>query len=150
MSTIKVCIVSSRGGHLTEIRALLPVNGGRPHFHVLNSQALLPAVMQGKTCFIAHSERDLKYFVNLWEAFAILHRERPQVILSAGAGPAVPFALVGHLLIRCRIVFNETITCVHRPSVTGRLMYWLAHDFFYQWRTLGWYFPRGRYGGALL
>lgn len=121
-----------------------------PHFYVLNDQALLPSDMQGRTYFIAHSERDWKFWLNLWEALRILWHERPYVILSTGAGPAVPFALVGRFLFGCRIVFIETITCIERPSLTGRIMYRLAHDFFYQWKTLERFFPKGRYGGALL
>lgn len=135
---------------MTEVRALLPAYGTRPHFYVLNDKALLPPDMQGITYFIAHSERDWKFLLNLWEAFRILLRERPQLILSTGAGPVVPFAIVGRYLFGCRIVFVETITCVHTPSITGRLMYRLAHDFFYQWESLGRFFPKGRYGGALL
>ena len=147
---MKICIVSSCGGHLTEVRCLLPAYAAHPHFYVLNDRVLLPPDMEGRTQFIVHSERDLKFFVNLWEAFTILRRERPTVILSTGAGPAVPFALVGRWLFGTRVIFVETITRVHRPSLTGRLMYRLAHDFYYQWRPLQKYFPKGHYGGVLI
>lgn len=135
---------------MTEVRALKPAFEAYEQFYVLNDHALLPADMTGRTYFIVHSERDWKFFLNLWEAFRILSRERPEIILSMGAGPAVPFALVGRFLFRCRIVFVETITRIHRPSLTGRIMYWLAHDFFYQWQSLAPYFPKAIYGGPLL
>lgn len=147
---LKICIVSSCGGHLTEVRALMAAYAGHPHFYVLNDHVLLPQDMQGRTRFIAHSERDWRFLLNLWEAYAILRRERPAVVLSTGAGPAVPFALVGRYLFGCRIVFIETITRLDRPSMTGRIMYRLAHDFFYQWESLARFFPKGRYGGLLL
>lgn len=104
----------------------------------------------GKTYFIAHSERDWKFFVNLWEAFRILLRERPDTILSTGAGPVVPFALVGRFLFGVKVVYVETITRVNSPSMTGKIMYRLAHDFFYQWKSLSPFFPKGKYGGPLL
>jgi beta-1,4-N-acetylglucosaminyltransferase len=147
---MKICIVSSCGGHLTEVRSLRQAYESHPHFYVLNDKAILPPEMQGKTYFIAHSERDWKFFLNLWEAFRILRRERPQVILSTGAGPAVPFALVGRLLFSTKVVFVETLTSVRRPSLTGRIMYRLAHRFFYQWKGLERFFPNGTYGGLLL
>jgi UDP-N-acetylglucosamine:LPS N-acetylglucosamine transferase len=147
---MKVCIVSSCGGHLTEVRALRPAYERYEHFYVLNDRALLPPDMEGKTYFIAHSERDALFFVNLAEACRILRRERPDVILSTGAGPAVPFALVGRHLFGCKILFVETVTRIQRPSLTGRLMYRLAHDFFYQWEGLRRFFPEGRMGGPLL
>ncbi len=146
----KICIVSSCGGHLTEVRCLLHAYADLDHFYVLNDKALLPADMENKTHFITHAERDWKQLINLWEAFWILRRERPTVILSTGAGPAVPFAILGRLLFRSRIVFVETITRINRPSLTARIMYRIAHDFFYQWRSLKAYFPHGKYGGPLL
>jgi len=147
---MKTCIVSSCGGHLTEVRALKPAYETNEYFYVLNDQAILPDDMKGRTYFISHSERDWKFFLNLWEAFRILLRERPQVILSTGAGPAVPFAIVGKLFFRTRVIFVETITRIDTPSMTGRIMYRIADDFFYQWRSLTPYFPNGRYGGPLL
>lgn len=147
---MKVCIVSSCGGHLTEVRRLQPAYEEFDHFYVLNDEALLPDEMKGKTLFIAHSERDWRFFQNLWEAFRILARERPNVILSTGAGPAVPFAIVGRLFFDVRIVFVETVTRVRSPSLTGRIMYRLAHDFFYQWESLRPYFPQARFGGPIL
>jgi UDP-N-acetylglucosamine:LPS N-acetylglucosamine transferase len=106
--------------------------------------------MKGKTHFIEHSERDWRVLLNVVEAYRILRNERPDVILSTGAGPAVPFALVGRFMMGARVIFVETITRIRHPSLTGRLMYWLAHDFFYQWDSLACYFPKGRYVGPII
>jgi len=146
--TRKVCIVSSCGGHLTEVRALRPAYARYRHFYVLNDRVLLPADMEDKTYFIRHSERDLLVVVNLFEAWRILRAERPDVILSTGAGPVVPFALVGRLL-GIPTVFVETFTRISTPSLTARIMYHLAARFIYQWPSLARYFPRGMYGGVL-
>jgi UDP-N-acetylglucosamine:LPS N-acetylglucosamine transferase len=147
--TAKICIVSSCGGHLTEVRSLREAYARYQHFYVLNDRVLLPPDMEGRTYFIRHSERDLLFFVNLVEAWRILRRERPRLILSTGAGPAVPFALVGRLL-GIPSVYVETVTRIDHPSLTGRLMYYLAHRFVYQWPSLVRYFPRAEYGGGLL
>lgn len=145
---MKICIVSSCGGHLAEVRTLRPAYEQYDHFYVLNDQILLPDDMKGRTYFIRHSERDWLFMVNLWEAWQILRRERPRLILSTGAGPIVPFALVGKLL-GVRTLFIETAAQVTEPSLTGRVMYHLADRFFYQWKTLARHFPRGVYGGLV-
>lgn len=147
---MRICIVSSCGGHLTEVRCLSRAYDCYDHFYVLNEQTVLPADMKNKTYFITHSERDWRFVVNLWEAFRVLWKEKPDVILSTGAGPAVPFAIVGRLFFGTRVIFVETMTRIMRPSLTGRLMYRLAHDFFYQWESLRSYFPGARYGGPLI
>ena len=147
---MKICVVSSCGGHLTEVRCLRPAYEKLEHFYVLNDKALLPQDMLDKTIFITHSERDWRILVNLWEAFHILRARRPQVILSTGAGPAVPFALVGRFIFGMKVIFVESITRVARPSLTGWIMYWLATSFIYQWEELRRHFPKGRLGGPLV
>ncbi len=127
---------------------LRPVYQSYEHFYVVNEKIELPADMEGKTYFIRHSERDWLFLVNLSEAWRILRRERPTLLLSTGAGPVVPFTLVGKLF-GVRSVYVENAGQVRTPSVTGRIMYWLADRFFYQWPELGSYFPRGTYGGPL-
>lgn len=145
---MKVCIVSSCGGHLTEVRALKPVYERYEHFYVLNDRVFLPKDMEGKTYFIRHSERDWLFLMNLWEAWRILRKERPGLILSTGAGPAVPFALAGNIM-GVPSLYIETFTRVAKPSLTGRIMYYLAARFFYQWKPLERYFPKATYGGFL-
>ena len=146
---LRVCIVSSCGGHLTEVRCLMDAYAAYEHFYVLNDKAVLPPDMEGRTYFITHSERDWKQVINLFEAWHILRRERPNMILSTGAGPAVPFALVAKLL-GMKVIFVETMTRVRVPSLTGRIMYRLADHFYYQWDSLARFFPDGKCIGTVL
>jgi UDP-N-acetylglucosamine:LPS N-acetylglucosamine transferase len=118
------------------------------HFYVVNEEIGLPADMQGRTYFIRHSERDWLFLMNFWEAWRILRHERPTLLLSTGAGPVVPFALLGKLL-GIRSIYVENAGQVRTPSLTGRVMYRLADRFFYQWPELKHYFPRAKYGGPV-
>ena len=121
-----------------------------PHFYVLNDRIPLAKDMQGRTYFITHAERNWKQLLNLVEAFRILRCERPTVLISTGASPIVPFAIVGRLFFRTKVIFIETITRVKEPSVTARIMYRLAHRFYYQHPELERFFPRGRYLGTVV
>ena len=116
---------------------------------MLNDKVDLPKDMEGKTYFIRHSERDWLFFTNLLEAWKILLKEKPHLILSTGAGPVVPFALVGKCF-KIPTIFIETFTRVKEPSLSGKIMYWLADRFFYQWEPLTLFFPKGTYGGPLV
>lgn len=147
---MKIGIISSCGGHLTEVMCLRLIYEKYEHFYVINDKIVLTKEMDRKTYFISHSERDLKFFINLVEAIGILLKERPKVLLSTGAGPIVPFALIGRFLFGCKIIYIETITRVDTPSLTGKLMYYLANHFYYQWKELAIYFPRGQYCGSLI
>jgi UDP-N-acetylglucosamine:LPS N-acetylglucosamine transferase len=138
--------VSSVGGHLSEVRAFLPAYGRFEHFYVLNDTVQLPADMTARTTVISHAERDWRVFGNFVDAWRILRRRRPSLILTAGAGPAVPFALVGKVL-GIPTIFIETAAQVSRPSLTGRLIGRIAARTFYQWESLATHYPMGTYGG---
>jgi len=143
-----ICLVSSCGGHLSELLALRPAYERYRHFYVLNERVPLPAGVTARVFTITHGERDWRVLKNLWEAWRILRAERPDVILSTGASPAVAFALIG----RCRgipAIFVEISAQVISPSLTGRFMAVLADHVLYQWRSLARWFPRGTYGGLV-
>jgi beta-1,4-N-acetylglucosaminyltransferase len=111
---------------------------------VVNDAAELPDFPFARVYRIAHAERDLRVILNLAEAARILLHERPDVVVSAGAGPAVPFSIVARWLFGCRVVYVESAAAIRAPTLTGRLMYKIAHEFFYQWPELERFFPNGR------
>ena len=71
-------------------------------------------------------------FRNLRLAWRTVRTTRPDVILSTGAGLAVPFFVVGRLR-GCRCVYVESLTRIDSLSLSGRMVYPLAHAFFVQW-----------------
>ncbi len=145
---MRICLVSSCGGHLAELLALQPAYKQYDHVYVINERIPLPHAMEGRTYVIRHGERNLIAFLNVWEAWRIIRRVRPSVILTTGASPGVAFALVGKLF-RIPTIFVEISAQVTTPSATGRMMARLADTCFYQWPSLARYFPRGVYGGLL-
>lgn len=144
-----VLLVTPSGGHLSEIRSLTPCYRNRPHHYVINMPVVQADDMRGRTTIISLSQRDLKFFINIGEAWRIIRRERPAVILTTGGGFSVAFALVGKIL-RVPTIYVETVAKVMIPTVTGRFMYYLADRFFYQWPQLQRHFPKGRYIGLVL
>jgi beta-1,4-N-acetylglucosaminyltransferase len=76
------------------------------------------------------------FFRNLRAAGRILRERDPAVIVSTGAGLALPFFILGRLQRR-KLVYVESITRVEQLGLTGRLVYPLADSFFVQWAGLG-------------
>lgn len=151
---LRVGLVSSVGGHLKELLELLPLLTRCDVFLVLNDEApwlspdAMPALPSLRRYRIVHAERDVRQLVNLGEAAHLLLRERPDLLISTGASPAVPFFLLGRILGICTL-FIEDFNLVERPSLTARLVYPLAQHFFVQWPQLQAAFPRARYAGSL-
>jgi len=84
---------------------------------------------------------------NLPLAWRTLRERRPDVILSTGAGLAVPFFLAGRLR-GVRLVYVESLTRTEAPSLSGRLVAPLVDEFFVQWP--GAVRGRARYVGSIL
>jgi UDP-N-acetylglucosamine:LPS N-acetylglucosamine transferase len=92
-------------------------------------------LLAGETTVFGHSptNRNVPNLVrNFLLAIRVVRTERPDVILSTGAGVAVPFFVVGKLL-GARLVYVESVTRTARLSLTGRLLYRLCSRFFVQW-----------------
>ncbi len=142
---MKLLVVSSVGGHLTEIMHLAPLFGGHEVILVVNEEVQLPDYPFSRVYRIEHAERDWRQIKNLGQALAILEHERPDVVLSAGASPAVVFAVAAKLISNARVVFLESAAAITVPTLTGKLMYPLADEFYFQWPALKKHFPRGVY-----
>ena len=85
---------------------------------------------------------------NLKLAWRLVREHRPDAILSTGAGLALPFFIAGKRF-GCRLVYVESVTRVLSLSLTGRLIYPLADEFFVQWPQLA-HTQRARYAGSVL
>ena len=132
---MKILIVSSVGGHLDEVSLLL--DGLREHecTLVVNDRCSPPSFPFSRVYRISHAERDWRVLLNFHECARILLAERPDVVLSAGAGPAVPMMLLSRLA-GARTVFVETAASVSTMSMTGRMLRHVADAFFVQWPGL--------------
>lgn len=145
---LKIACVSSVGGHLAELLELEPALGEHDRFFVLNDAS--PVLPAGRRSYrIAHAERDWRVAWNFVEIARIFARERPDLVLSLGAGPAVPAALVARLL-GVPMIYIEPSSAVKAPTLTGRLMRHLTPRRFVQWPSLLPRAPGSRHVGGLL
>jgi beta-1,4-N-acetylglucosaminyltransferase len=145
---MKVALVSSIGGHLTDLVALRDAFADAERVWILNDRS--PVLPKDERAYVvSHAERDLRVIWNLFEFAAILSHEKPDVIVSAGAGPAVPAALIARLT-GVPFVYLECSCAVTKLTVTGRLMRPLARKFYVQWESLKQATPWATYAGGVL
>jgi beta-1,4-N-acetylglucosaminyltransferase len=110
------------------------------------------AALEGERVTLAHgpTNRSVKNLLrNTVLAWKLLRKQRPEAILSTGAGVAVPFFLVGKLL-GIRLVYVESVTRTESISLSGRLLYPLADRFFAQWPAAAERLHRAEYAGSVL
>ena len=90
-----------------------------------------------------------KFIINAFQSLCHILKERPKVIISTGAGMAIPTMLLGKFLLKSRIIYVESAAAVIEPSRTGRFMYKYADLFLIQWETLKEFYPNAKYVGIL-
>jgi UDP-N-acetylglucosamine:LPS N-acetylglucosamine transferase len=98
---------------------------------------------------IAHGERDWRVAWNVVEVAAIFGFERPDVMLSTGAGLAVSAAVVARAA-GIPVLYVEPASAVTDLTLTGKLMRCLATRNYVQWRSLQRVAPWASYEGGLL
>jgi len=145
---MKIALVSSIGGHLAELLELAEGLDGHELVWILNDVS--PVLPEGVRAYvISHAERDWRVAWNLFELGSIFARERPDAVLSAGAGPAVPAAVLARLA-GIPYVHVEPSSAVRELTLTGKLVRWLSPHIFVQWESLRARAPWARYVGGLL
>jgi len=149
---MKVLLVCSAGGHLQQMLALEAAWGDAERAWVTLPSADVGAALEGESVTLAHgpTNRSIKNLLrNTALALRLLRRQRPDAILSTGAGVAVPFFLVGKVL-GIRLVYVESVTRTESISLSGRLLYPLADRFFAQWPAAAERLRRAEYVGSVL
>jgi beta-1,4-N-acetylglucosaminyltransferase len=149
---MKICLVSSSGGHLTETLQILDAFDDDEIFFVTwhgsreeDVKAIAPAYFM--TPF---GTSPLRLLRSVPQVLHILVREKPDAIVSLGAEIALPFFFFGKLL-GIKTVFIESWCRIDGLSKTGRLLQPLADAFFVQWPQLAEICgEKARYEGAVI
>jgi len=136
-ATKRILLVASPGGHVLQLLALQPawedLESRWITLEAADTKFLLDPA--NRTFAYGPTARNIpNFFRNLRLAWTIVRGYKPDVILSTGAALAVPFFVVGRVL-GVRLVYVESFTRVHRPALSGRLVYPLTNAFFVQWPT---------------
>lgn len=141
---IKVCLVGSSGGHLNHLFMLKPFWEDKERFWVTFDKEDSRSLLEGETFYPVYypSNRSIKaLIINTYRAIKVLRKERPDVIITSGAAPAVPFFFIGKLM-KMKLVYIEPFDRVHTKSLTGKLCYRKADVFIVQWEEMKEVYPK--------
>jgi beta-1,4-N-acetylglucosaminyltransferase len=148
---MKICLASSAGGHLTQIRKLEKLYIKYDYFFVtFYAEPIKDLPKTERFYFVLDPGRNAyKFFINAVQSLKIFLKERPDVVISTGAGVAIAMCWLARLMGK-KVIFLEDWCVVEKPSLSGRLVYPVANLFIIQWEQLKRYYPKAKYGGALL
>jgi UDP-N-acetylglucosamine:LPS N-acetylglucosamine transferase len=87
--------------------------------------------------------------INFLNALSILRKSKPDLLISTGAGLAVPFILASKLY-GIKTVFIESISRSSSLSLSGRIVYYLVDEFYVQWPECVERYPKAQYKGVVV
>jgi UDP-N-acetylglucosamine:LPS N-acetylglucosamine transferase len=149
---MKICLVCSSGGHLLQLHLLEEWWGKYERFWVTFEKEDAIYLLREEKSYWGYfpTNRSLKNLIkNTFLAFKIIRKERPNIIVSTGAGISVPFFYVGKLY-GAKCVFIEVYDRIDSPTLTGKLNYPVADAYILQWDEQKKYYPKGVVLGQLL
>ena len=87
------------------------------------------------------SNRSIKALViNTFRAIKILSKEKPDLIISSGAAPAVPFFYLAKLF-HAKTIYIEVFDRINMDTISGKMCYKVADIFIVQWEEMKKIYP---------
>lgn len=141
---LKVCLVGSSGGHLTHLYMLKPFWQNKERFWVTFDKEDARSLLKEEKMYPVYypSNRSIKAFlINTWRALKILSKEKPDLIISSGAAPAVPFFWFGKLM-GAKTIYIEVFDRIDASTISGRLCYPVTDTFIVEWEEMKKIYPK--------
>lgn len=149
---MKVLLVTTQGGHLAQLMTLRPWWSEHERLWVSAPTADAQYKLAGEDIvWAAHpTTRNLPNLArNFRIARRVLREFRPDVVVSAGAGVAVPFFWLART-VGAKTVFIEVLDRIDTRTMTGRLCYPRTDLFLVQWAEQKLLWPKAELVGQLL
>lgn len=131
----KILLVSSSGGHLTHLCMLKPIWEKYDRAWVCFNKEDANSKLKNEKLYYCHfpTNRNIKNLIkNTFLATKILHKEKPDIIISSGAGIAVPFFWLGKLH-GTKNIYIEVYDRIDAPTLTGKICHPASDLFIVQW-----------------
>ncbi len=150
-ASANVLLVCSSGGHLLQLHALRRAWEETSRVWVTFDKSDARSLLAGEQVVYAFgpTNRNIPNLLrNVTLAWRVIRRVRPAVLVTTGAGVAVPFAWIGRLH-GARVVYVESLTRIEAPSLSCRLIRPVADRVYVQWPELQQALRRSHYVGAI-
>ena len=135
LDELKICLVGSSGGHLTHLYMLKPFWENKNRFWVTFDKIDANSLLKDEKvyhCYFPTNRNIWNLIRNTILAIKILHKEKPDLIISSGAAVAVPFFYLAKLR-GAKTVYIEVFDRIDKPTLTGRLVRPVTDKFIVQW-----------------
>ena len=149
----KICFTASSGGHFEQLMMLKPLMDKYDSFIVTEKTGYSVIKDDRKVYYLNQVNRQEKTFIfkmitNTFKSFKIFFKEKPDVVISTGALATIPMCIFAKVLKK-KIIFIESFAKVTSPTLTGKLVYKFADQFYVQWEQMKEHYPNAICKGGI-
>ncbi len=150
---MKIVFAASSGGHFEQLLMLKPLMEKYDSILVTEKTDYGAGKLDIKTYFVNQMNRKEvlfipKLFVNSFKALVILVKERPKVMITTGVLAMIPMALLIKLF-GGKLIYLESFAKVTSKTLSGKLLYKFADQFYVQWEEMLELYPNAIYKGGI-
>ncbi|MDK2586348.1 PssD/Cps14F family polysaccharide biosynthesis glycosyltransferase [Romboutsia sedimentorum] len=149
----KICFIASSGGHFEQLMMLKPLMNKYNSFVVTEktdysvSNSNLPFYYLKQVN--RHEFKFIYYMIlNTVRSIKIFLKEKPDIVISTGALATIPMCIVAKLYKK-KIIFIESFAKISSPTLTGKLIYKFADQFYVQWEEMKEFYPNAICKGGI-
>lgn len=132
---MKIALVCSQGGHLTEMLLLMKAFDKNDIFFITYKNPSTTQLKYQKYPIENIDTNILKMTKAFFHIFKILRKEKPDLVVSTGAEIAIPSIILAKIL-RIKTIYIESWCRVKTRSGAGRILYYFSDLFLVQWPEL--------------
>jgi len=151
-NNLKICLVASGGGHLTELLTLSKSWKQYESFFVTTVPVVQHNLKESGNVYIVgecNRQYPMRVLNVLLRCARIVFQEKPNVIISTGAAAGCIICFLAKFT-RARIIWIDSITNVKRISLSGRMVRHIADLFLVQWPELTKKYNKVEYLGTVI
>lgn len=149
----KICFIASTGGHFEQLMMLKPLMDKYDSFIVTEKTGYSVIKDDRKIYYLNQVNRHEKTFIfkmiaNGVQSIGIFIREKPDVVISTGALATIPMCVLVKIF-RKKVIFIESFAKVTSPTLTGKLVYKFADQFYVQWEQMLEHYQKAIFKGGI-
>jgi UDP-N-acetylglucosamine:LPS N-acetylglucosamine transferase len=143
---MKVLLVCSTGGHFQALQQLRPFwEKHEQHWVTFRTESTEIALKDRRVSWaFSPTNRNLPNLIrNFLLAVKVLWQERPDLVLTTGAGVAVPFIILAKMF-GSKTTFIESFTRIKQLSLSARIVLPFLGTLYVQWPQLQAKYPKSK------
>lgn len=150
---MKICFAASTGGHFEQLMMLKPLMKKYDSLIITEKTSYKINVEDIRTFYLKQTNRNkwcflLKMFINFFKSLYVFFKEKPDLVICTGVLSMIPICLIAKFFRR-KLIYIESFAKISSPTLSGKLLYKFADQFYVQWESMLEVYPKAIYKGGI-